>query len=173
MPQSYNSFNRSSNGREVIFPAFPIGIDVEDFAHAKRKNPVVQGRGVLRMIGVDLRLGAAPVSRRGLLGLRSLEGFPLDLDADGELIVTDYKTGRVPSEKQEMSRLGGVAVMPQRAMRSTAKASPVRKKAPTFCNERTLSSTTATGIFSIAANSPAEGRFSSSLVILRITYANE
>ena len=68
---------------------------------------------------------------------------------------------------------GGVAVMPQRAMRSTAKASPVRKKAPTFCNERTLSSTTATGIFSIAANSPAEGRFSSSLVILRITYANE
>jgi NAD-dependent dihydropyrimidine dehydrogenase PreA subunit len=27
-------------------------------------------------------LGATPVSRRGLLGLRSLEGFPLDLDAD-------------------------------------------------------------------------------------------
>jgi len=32
----------------------------------------------------------------------------LDLDADGELVVTDYKTGRVPSEKQELSRLGGV-----------------------------------------------------------------
>jgi len=44
----------------------------------------------------------------------------------------------------------------------------VRKKAPTFCSERTLSSTTATGIFSIAANSAADGRPSSSLVILRI-----
>lgn len=32
----------------------------------------------------------------------------LELDADGELVVTDYKTGRVPSEKQEASKLGGV-----------------------------------------------------------------
>ena len=31
----------------------------------------------------------------------------LDL-VDGELIVTDYKTGRAPSESQEMARLGGV-----------------------------------------------------------------
>jgi len=67
-----------------------------------------------------------------------------------------------------MSRLGGVAVMPHRTIRSTAKASPVRKKAPTFWAERTLSSTTVTGIFSIAANSSAEGLPSSSLVILRI-----
>ncbi len=42
------------------------------------------------------------------------------------------------------------------------------EKAPTFCIERTLSSTTATGIFSIRANSPAEGRPSSSLVIFLI-----
>ena len=42
--------------------------------------------------------------------------------------------------------------MPHKAIRSTAKASAVRKKAPTFCIERTLSSTTATGIFSIRAN---------------------
>jgi trehalose 6-phosphate synthase len=39
--------------RLVRVASFPIGIDVEDFAHAKRKSPVVQGRGVLRMIGVD------------------------------------------------------------------------------------------------------------------------
>ena len=32
----------------------------------------------------------------------------LELDADGELVVTDYKTGRVPSQQQELSRLGGV-----------------------------------------------------------------
>jgi putative RecB family exonuclease len=32
----------------------------------------------------------------------------LELDADGELVVTDYKTGSVPSEATEQARLGGV-----------------------------------------------------------------
>lgn len=32
----------------------------------------------------------------------------LELDADGQLVVTDYKTGKVPSELHERSRLGGV-----------------------------------------------------------------
>jgi putative RecB family exonuclease len=32
----------------------------------------------------------------------------LELDEDGGLVVTDYKTGRVPSEQQERARLGGV-----------------------------------------------------------------
>ncbi len=32
----------------------------------------------------------------------------LDRDDDGELVVVDYKTGRVPSENNERSRLGGV-----------------------------------------------------------------
>lgn len=32
----------------------------------------------------------------------------LDIDADGELVVVDYKTGRVPSVNQENQRLGGV-----------------------------------------------------------------
>jgi len=32
----------------------------------------------------------------------------LELDERGNLIVTDYKTGRVPSENQERARLGGV-----------------------------------------------------------------
>ncbi len=39
--------------RLVRVASFPIGIDVDDFANAKRKNAAVQGRGVLRMIGVD------------------------------------------------------------------------------------------------------------------------
>jgi putative RecB family exonuclease len=34
----------------------------------------------------------------------------LELDADGELVVTDYKTGRAPGERQEQQRLSGVAV---------------------------------------------------------------
>lgn len=32
----------------------------------------------------------------------------LELDADGELVVTDYKTGSVPSERVEQQRLAGV-----------------------------------------------------------------
>ena len=40
----------------------------------------------------------------------------LELDADGGLIVTDYKTGKVPSESQEMARLGGVHQPERRAL---------------------------------------------------------
>ena len=32
----------------------------------------------------------------------------LELDEQGELIVTDYKTGRAPGQSQEQTRLGGV-----------------------------------------------------------------
>ena len=32
----------------------------------------------------------------------------LELDADGELVVTDYKTGRAPNERHERGRLNGV-----------------------------------------------------------------
>ena len=32
----------------------------------------------------------------------------LELDEDGELVVTDYKTGRAPSQAFEQARLGGV-----------------------------------------------------------------
>ncbi|MDX2201852.1 MAG: trehalose-6-phosphate synthase [Hyphomicrobiaceae bacterium] len=39
--------------RLVRVASFPIGIDVDDFVHAKRKSGAVQGRGMLRVIGVD------------------------------------------------------------------------------------------------------------------------
>ena len=54
-------------------------------------------------IGLELLLEA----QVGSLKLRGIIDR-LELDADGGLVVTDYKTGRVPSEKQEGSRLGGV-----------------------------------------------------------------
>jgi putative RecB family exonuclease len=54
-------------------------------------------------IGIELRLEVEV----GDLRLRGIIDR-LELDADGGLVVTDYKTGRVPSEKQEGSRLGGV-----------------------------------------------------------------
>jgi putative RecB family exonuclease len=57
----------------------------------------------IRPIGIELKLEVE-------LGDLKLRGIidRLELDDEGELIVTDYKTGRTPSEMQERSRLGGV-----------------------------------------------------------------
>jgi putative RecB family exonuclease len=57
----------------------------------------------VREIGVELRLEAeiGGLSMRGIIDR-------LDLDDDGGLIVTDYKTGRPPFAAQEQKRLGGV-----------------------------------------------------------------
>ena len=57
----------------------------------------------VRVIGTELRMSVQ-------LGSLKLSGIidRLDLDEDGELVVTDYKTGRAPSANFEQSRLGGV-----------------------------------------------------------------
>jgi len=54
-------------------------------------------------VGVELSLEAD-------LGGPRLRGIidRLDVDGDGELVVVDYKTGRVPGERAEQARLGGV-----------------------------------------------------------------
>ena len=54
-------------------------------------------------IGLELKLEAhlGDVRVRGIIDR-------LDLDADGELVVTDYKTGAVPSERFEAKSLAGV-----------------------------------------------------------------
>ena len=54
-------------------------------------------------IGLELRLEVA-------LGTLQLRGVidRLELDAQGELVVTDYKTGRAPAVAHEQLRLGGV-----------------------------------------------------------------
>ena len=57
----------------------------------------------IQPIGVELMLS----TQLGSLTLRGIIDR-LELDADGELVVTDYKTGRAPSQAQEQSRLGGV-----------------------------------------------------------------
>lgn len=56
-------------------------------------------------IGLELKLQAqvGNVRIRGIIDR-------LELDADGGLVVTDYKTGRAPSERFEQSRLGGVHI---------------------------------------------------------------
>jgi putative RecB family exonuclease len=59
----------------------------------------------VRPIGLELKL-SADVGRTTLRGIIDR----LELDADGELVVTDYKTGSVPSEMHENSRLAGVHI---------------------------------------------------------------
>ncbi|MDQ6697136.1 MAG: PD-(D/E)XK nuclease family protein, partial [Actinomycetota bacterium] len=54
-------------------------------------------------IGIELMLEA----RIGDLRVRGIIDR-LELDAEGELVVTDYKTGRAPVERYEQGRLGGV-----------------------------------------------------------------
>jgi putative RecB family exonuclease len=57
----------------------------------------------VRAIGLELRLEATV----GELTLRGIIDR-LELDDDGELVVTDYKTGRAPAVNREQQRLGGV-----------------------------------------------------------------
>jgi putative RecB family exonuclease len=57
----------------------------------------------VREIGLELRLEAqvGPLALRGIIDR-------LELDAEGRLVVTDYKTGRAPGLRYEQSRLAGV-----------------------------------------------------------------
>ena len=57
----------------------------------------------IRDIGLEVRMAATV----GSLELRGIIDR-LELDADGELIVTDYKTGRAPSGRYEQKSLAGV-----------------------------------------------------------------
>jgi len=57
----------------------------------------------IREIGLELKL-EAPVGELTLRGIIDR----LELDADGELIVTDYKTGRAPSPNWERKSLSGL-----------------------------------------------------------------
>jgi putative RecB family exonuclease len=58
----------------------------------------------IRPIGLELLL-STPLN--GHVKLRGIIDR-LELDDDGELVVTDYKTGKVPGERQEQGRLTGV-----------------------------------------------------------------
>lgn len=57
----------------------------------------------VQVIGTELRMSVQ-------LGTLKMSGIidRLEIDADGELVVTDYKTGRAPTAAFEQARLGGV-----------------------------------------------------------------
>jgi putative RecB family exonuclease len=59
----------------------------------------------VRPMGVELLMEAA-------IGGAYVRGIidRLELDADGELVVTDYKSGKAPNERHERGRLAGVQV---------------------------------------------------------------
>jgi putative RecB family exonuclease len=60
----------------------------------------------VRPIGLEIKLEATIGERLKVRGIIDR----LELDADGELIVTDYKTGAAPREQHERSRLVGVQI---------------------------------------------------------------
>ena len=76
---------------------------VEQSQDLVRKYFLLEDPTSITPLGLEMRL-EVPV---GSLVLRGIIDR-LEEDADGNLIVTDYKTGRVPGVNQEQARLGGV-----------------------------------------------------------------
>jgi putative RecB family exonuclease len=76
---------------------------VADAETLLRNYFVLEDPNAVRVIGTELRLSVQ-------LGTLKLSGIidRLELDADGQLVVTDYKTGRAPSEAYQQSKLTGV-----------------------------------------------------------------
>jgi putative RecB family exonuclease len=70
-----------------------------------RRYFLLEDPQTVRPIGLELKLTAefGRVMLRGVIDR-------LELDGDGELVVTDYKTGSVPSEYAENMRLSGVHI---------------------------------------------------------------
>ena len=87
-----------------------LGLDAEAAAQFSAEAEVLVRRyftledpTTVHPIGLELRLEA----QVGSLTLRGIIDR-LELDADGGLVVTDYKSGKVPGVMHEQSRLGGV-----------------------------------------------------------------
>jgi putative RecB family exonuclease len=86
---------------------------VEDARGLVANYFVLEDPNRVRVIGTELRLQVdmnAPADDDGTVSRLRLRGIidRLELDERGELIVTDYKTGRAPGQNQEQARLGGV-----------------------------------------------------------------
>lgn len=85
-----------------------LGAEAQDAALADARVLVeryftMEDPDSVRAIGTELWVEA----HLGSLLLRGIIDR-LDLDEDGRLVVTDYKTGKVPGPAQEQARLGGV-----------------------------------------------------------------
>ena len=76
---------------------------VDDAERLVRKYFTMEDPTAIREIGIELRLEV----QVGALTLRGIIDR-LELDDEGGLVVTDYKTGRPPFSSQEQSKLAGV-----------------------------------------------------------------
>jgi len=76
---------------------------VDDAERLVRRYFTMEDPRTVREIGIELRLEVAV----GALTLRGIIDR-LELDDDGGLVVTDYKTGRPPFASREQQKLGGV-----------------------------------------------------------------
>jgi putative RecB family exonuclease len=90
-----------------------LGLDDEQWATFRDEAAVLVHRyfeledpRAVRAIGLEIKLEARIGERFKIRGIIDR----LELDADGELIVTDYKTGAAPREQHERSRLAGVQI---------------------------------------------------------------
>lgn len=80
-----------------------LGAFHADAAALVRRYFEIEDPAGVRAIGLELRMSIQ-------LGSLTLRGVidRLELDDRGELVITDYKTGAVPTERFEQDRLGGV-----------------------------------------------------------------
>ncbi len=82
-----------------------LGAFFEDAALLVRRYFELEDPTTVRPIGLEIKLTAEleKVTLRGVIDR-------LELTDDGELVVTDYKTGRSPSERWEQKSLAGVHI---------------------------------------------------------------
>lgn len=80
-----------------------LGAFHRDAAELVRRYFEIEDPATVRAIGLELRMSV----QIGGLTLRGVIDR-LELDPDGELVVTDYKTGTAPAAGFEQDRLGGV-----------------------------------------------------------------
>jgi len=99
---------RADLAEDPDFTGLDLTLDEWEEFHAQaevlvRKYFELEDPTAIVPIGLELRLAATigTVQLRGIIDR-------LELDADGELVVTDYKTGAVPGERYEIKRLAGV-----------------------------------------------------------------
>ncbi len=90
-----------------------LGLDADQWAAFREEATVLVQRYFeledprsVRAIGLEIKLEARIGERFKIRGIIDR----LELDADGELIVTDYKTGAAPREQHERARLVGVQI---------------------------------------------------------------
>lgn len=89
--------------REVDFGDETEAEFLADAEHLVRNYFRLEDPNSVLVVGTEVRVSVE-------IGGLTLRGIidRLELDGDGDWVVTDYKTGRAPAESYEQSRLGGV-----------------------------------------------------------------